>query len=162
VNRSHFRAVLVATSIGTTGASADADLLARSREHVLNALGESETLGRSRLRNEIEQLLFECSRPGWDGFESLPVTSRARDNALALLSLLPLDHVTPEIVPDPDGMVRFEWQSDPRHSLSVSIGSDARLHYAALLGDELAHGSMQMRDSFPRVLTDIIRRITAA
>ncbi len=51
----------------------------------------------------------ECSEEGWDGYGARPVTQETYDEAVRFLGALPSWLPTPEIVPEPDGDIGFEW-----------------------------------------------------
>lgn len=63
-------------------------------------------------RNEIEDIYSECSKHNWDGYEAIPVTQEAKENAFALLNLLVKSLGKKakdlEVSPTPSGQYVFE------------------------------------------------------
>ncbi len=82
----------------------------------------------------------------------LPSYTLERPPLLArqFLAGLPLSTPVPSIGAEPDG---------PERTLSVSIGRDGDLHYAALLGAERICETETFRARMPQVLRDLIARI---
>jgi hypothetical protein len=117
-------------------------------------------LGRSQ--NVFEELLKtfgECREPNWDGYGAEPVREETYNLAHQFLVALPPGMPLPSIAAEPDGHITAEWYRSPRRTLSVSIGPDGKLHYAALLGTERICGTEDFQAKMPAVLSDLIARI---
>jgi len=91
------------------------------------------------------------------------VSKRGRDIAFHfLLTLPPPGPIQPTIGVDGDGMITVEWYAGSRNLLSVSIGSDATLHYAAVVSTATQYGSERFNGVVsPRIL-DLILRVNSA
>ncbi len=87
------------------------------------------------------------------------VDVRAFAGARDLLDALPQGFEVPEIGIDPGGEVAFDWIRPERTMVSVSIGADDDLVYAARLRDGTAHGVIRRGDGFPGALTALLRRL---
>lgn len=62
-------------------------------------------------RVAIEQVAFTA--PNWDGDGALPISREVKANALAALAILETTAVpAPEITPNPNGTLTFEWETD--------------------------------------------------
>jgi hypothetical protein len=146
-------------SIGTTGAGLDAGLLAARRQEAWREFGDSSTVGLGRALREINRILAECRVRGWDGEEAEAVDGRSAVLAGELIALLPIDLPRPELAADVDGLICLDWHAGRRRTLSVSVGADGRLYWAALFGDEVMHGSLRLQDRFPDHLASLIRRV---
>ncbi len=85
---------------------------------------------------ELSQVFEECREPNWDGYGAQEVREETYDLARQFLAVLPLSIPVPSIGAEPDGQITVEWYRSPQRTLSVSIGRDGDLHYAALLGAE--------------------------
>jgi len=60
-------------------------------------------------RAVIEQVAF--TEPNWDGYGALPISVETKDNALNAIQNLLRVAPTPEISPNPNGTLSFEWES---------------------------------------------------
>ena len=73
--------------------------------------------------------------------------------------MLPLGFPQPEVSGEPDGHINFEWYRSPRRVVSVSIGPDSRLYWAALIGTESPRGSARYIERIPEIILDQIARV---
>jgi hypothetical protein len=62
---------------------------------------------------------------------------------------------------EPDGHLTVEWYRSPEETLSVSISADGDLHFAALLGLTKAYGTEPFVSEVPKMISDLIHRVTA-
>jgi hypothetical protein len=51
-------------------------------------------------------------QPNWDGDGALPISAETNRNALAALRILEAVVPAPEITPNPNGTLSFEWETD--------------------------------------------------
>jgi hypothetical protein len=51
------------------------------------------------------------SRPNWDGDGALPIREETKKNALTVLKQLEIATCAPEITPNPNGTLSFEWET---------------------------------------------------
>lgn len=114
------------------------------------------------LRSELEALMLDCDRPGWDGYGAAAVSMDARRAAERFIHNLPVSTPQPELSVDPDGCITFEWRKSPRLTLLVSVRSSYDLDYAALLGTTKAHGSEPFFDGLSETLKTLIQRVLEA
>jgi hypothetical protein len=108
---------------------------------------------------ELLKTFEECRKPNWDGYGAQPVREETYDLAHQFLTALSLSTPVPSIGAEPDGHITVEWYRSPQRTLSVSIGPNGELHYAALLGAERICGTETFRARMPTVLSDLIARI---
>lgn len=108
---------------------------------------------------ELLKTSEECRDPNWDGYGAQPVSEETYRLAHQLLAALPLSTPLLSIGAEPDGHITVEWYRSPQRTLSVSIGPDGNLHYAALLGTERVCGTETFRARMPQVLSDLIAPI---
>ncbi len=108
---------------------------------------------------ELLKTCEECRDPNWDGYGAQPVSEETYHLALQFLQSLPSGMAVPSVGAEPDGHLTVEWYRSPRRTLSVSIGCDGELYYAALLGTERVCGTETFRARMPQVLSDLIARI---
>lgn len=103
-----------------------------------------------------------CKNEDWDGRGAQPVTLAAYRNGYSLVESLPPSRILPSVGAEPDGYLTLEWYKNPSRLLSVSIGTDGDLHYAALLGSaQTAQGSVPFSGEVPKEVIALIRRIDA-
>lgn len=113
----------------------------------------------SLIRGELADVWEECSQPGWDGFNALPVTWDSLSLTERLLRALPFGSCKPSIGAEPDGDITLEWGKTAHRRLSVSVSPDGLLHYAALLGAEKTCGSVPFIDEVPDTIRNLIRKV---
>ena len=83
--------------------------------------------------------------------ESVAVNGETARKAVAFAMLLPRALPIPELAPDPDGEISFDWTGKSGKMFSVSIGADGRITYAGRFGDKSkTHGVEQLSEVFPR------------
>jgi hypothetical protein len=111
---------------------------------------------------ELLKTFEECRQPNWDGYEAQPVREETYRLAHRFLASLPLSIPVPSIGAEPDGHITVEWYRSPQRTLSVSISPDGELHYAALLGSAKTCGTEPFTGAVPKVVADLIHRVTAA
>ena len=126
----------------------------------MNIVGSEIWGRRNRQKDELDLVYEEYSNDGWDGFDAIPISSKIVEKAKQFLDALPLSIPAPEIIPEPDGTIGFEWCAGPRHVFSVSIEADNTIVYAGLFGQSRkAHGVEIFDDSIPSVITEYIKRV---
>ncbi|MCY4524691.1 MAG: hypothetical protein OXB84_08135 [Halobacteriovoraceae bacterium] len=124
---------------------------------------KSVTLGtQTRLLNEIESLKTGFSEEGWDGYDALPISPEATNSAMAFAQQLPDAIVTPEITPENDGGVSFDWSNGKDLMFSISVLS-RNIIYAGIIGSQKFHGESPFVREIPenvvKVLTDYFSRV---
>lgn len=81
----------------------------------------------------LQRAFSECSQANWDGYGAAPANESAMEWARRVLAALPRRVGVPEIAFEPDRDAGLEWSRGPDKVLSVSVGSDGELRYAARL-----------------------------
>jgi hypothetical protein len=110
---------------------------------------------------ELATVAEECRLPNWDGYQAAPVSQDSVRNAHRVLDALPSGMPAPTVSVEPDGHVTLEWHRSPRRTLSISVGPDGDLHYAALLDRRKAYGTEPFVGEVPRVILGLIQKIAA-
>lgn len=117
---------------------------------------------RSKLINEIEELRFEYSKEGWDGYDALPVNKESVRAAVLFAEGLPEKIYTPELAPENSGNLVYDWFPKKKLQFSVSVYPD-KLIYAGIIGSEKRHGEMpfigEIPDEIIKILTDYFSRM---
>jgi hypothetical protein len=79
--------------------------LSQFQAYWLRSFAETESV-----RLSIDELAY--TKPNWDGYDALPVSGDAKRNALAALGALARTAPLPTVVPNPNGTLSFEWESE--------------------------------------------------
>ncbi len=108
---------------------------------------------------ELADIYQECRTRGWDGEEAEPLSAATIEKAQAFLSALPSAVPDPEVGPDPDGEVSFDWFAEPDWGVAVALNACGRLSYAAVFGENRAHGTERFREGIPQPLLQIFGRL---
>ncbi|MGI9303077.1 MAG: hypothetical protein ACR2RB_10260, partial [Gammaproteobacteria bacterium] len=101
----------------------------------------------------------ECGHPDWDGYGATPITPEAIRQAMAFALALPGHIPTPDVLPEADGEVEFEWYADNEHIVSVSVNANGVLSYVARFGLEgRARGTEVFAKRIPSPILSAIQR----
>jgi len=148
-------------SRGGTGVSAASEaldkLFVRVLEHLSIPAMQSEPL-RGLLAN-LDEVYARCSQPGWDGYDAMPITEAAYEEALELITLFPTLCPPPDVSPDPSGHVSFEWYRSPRKVLVISVNGTRVLTFARLFGSRKMSGAEPYDRSLPQPIVDSLARL---
>lgn len=115
--------------------------------------------GDINLLADLARLHEECGTADWDGYDARPVTGETRRQAERFLKALSAGCPPPSLGAIPCGSITFEWYREPYWTLTVSVTNQGQLHYAALLGEERACGTIPQFDEMPPRLVDLINRV---
>lgn len=112
----------------------------------------------SHIRRERARVLSEafrgCSRPDWDGYGAAPASDLSMWWAKQVLAAFPSRLGVPEIAFEPDGDAGLEWWRGQNRVLSVSIGRNGELRYAARLNSARVIGTEMFADGLPKRLVE--------
>jgi hypothetical protein len=109
----------------------------------------------------LEQAYGRASVDNWDGYGAKRVSPEVYARAYEFLRMLPSTVPPPDVSPEPDGEIAFEWHVDPSHTFSVSVGQDGRLSFAAILGRNESYGTEFFVDGVPEAILSNLRRLLA-
>jgi hypothetical protein len=144
------------------GVSDDAEQLRRLYREFLDGT-DAPSARESTVGKALERVATEASVLGWDGYGGLPISEAVYEQAKAFAAVIPSDIVEPDVVPEPDGEIAFEWDFGPWRVLSVSVGPEGVLSYAVSLGPHTRdHGTAVFVDQMPRSIQGALRRLLAA
>lgn len=102
----------------------------------------------------------ECYEENWDGYDAMPISQAALSEAERFLGALPSWIPAPEIVPEPDGDIGFEWNRGKDWVFVASVNGTNRITYAGLFGiGNKTHGTELFDGSIPKTLSDLIARL---
>ncbi len=108
--------------------------------------------------SQVQALVTECARPGWDANEAEPISKGAASRAADFIRALPESVPLPELAPEPDGSISFDWIRSRSRLLSLSVGESDRLPYAWFHGGDHGHGVVVFDGK--AIPPDIIERLT--
>jgi hypothetical protein len=111
--------------------------------------------------DQLQALIDEASRDDWDAYGASAVSGLVYQRAMEFARALPSEVTVPEITPEPDGEIAFEWIAGPRWVLSVSVGAHSSLSYAALFGANKVHGKERFIDNLPTAIAQVLARFEA-
>jgi len=146
------------------GMSATAEYVVQETERDRRHLQNSYTLGQ-RAKGSLNELysVFEtCRNRNWDGYGADAVSPDAFKAAYELLEALPLGTAAPSIGAEPDGYVTLEWHRSAHRTLSVSVGAEGAVHYAALVGGSKHYGTESFYGEAPKAIVDLIGAVMTA
>ncbi|MEM0963460.1 MAG: hypothetical protein AAGK21_13095 [Bacteroidota bacterium] len=119
----------------------------------------SVTLSRGESVHELHDVYAERRDEDADGYGSAVADVASFKLAQTIIENLPAGLPSPEPGVDPDGEATLEWHAGPRRVLSVSVGADHVLRYAAILGDESTSGRATLDGrSLPEVVSSLAYR----
>ena len=96
----------------------------------------------------------DCSESDWDGYGAAPANSLSMEWARKVLEALPSCLGVPEVAFEPDGDAGIEWWRGPDRVLSVSVGRNGELRYAARLNAARVIGTEVFADGLPKRLVE--------
>lgn len=113
----------------------------------------------TKLVDRLDEIVQECSIPNWDGYGAVPIPLEAIHQAEGFAVALPSQAPRPEILPEPDGDVEFEWYAGKEHMVSVSVSANGTLSYFARFGpDGKARGTEIFDGKIPWSIITAIHR----
>ena len=89
--------------------------------------------------SQVQALVTECARPGWDANEAEPISKDVAIRAADFIRALPESFPLPELAPEPDGSRSFDWIRSRGRLLSLSVGTSDRLPYAWVNSGDRGH-----------------------
>jgi hypothetical protein len=109
---------------------------------------------------ELSEVYKSCAMPDWDGEGAEPIPFLAYQEAARFLRLLPMIFPMPDVVPEPNGQVGFEWRLKKRHMFVVAIGGNQSMTFAGLFGsDSGVHGTEPFFDAIPESIIANLQRL---
>ena len=128
----------------------------------VSELRRAETLGRlDDAFQSLDEMFLDCLEEGWDGYDALPLNEAAYFEARKFIESLPLisSIPMPEIIPEPNGDIGFEWSKGKRQVFVVSVSGSNEIVYAGLFGTNKTHGVEYFGDSLPSMIIENLIRL---
>ena len=144
-----------------TGSSAASEPASRLAAHATSAYRHYAKTGFELIEQQIAEVHATCGHQGWDGYSALPIEAMTAQQAIRFALALPRNLPVPDVIPEPDGEIAFEWAGSGGRTISVSIGPTGKLAYAALLTERARqNGSEQLSESIPPRVIRAIQEAT--
>jgi hypothetical protein len=89
---------------------------------------------------QIYRLAADSAQEGGIGPEALAIPAAVVQCAIAFVRVLPDGLALPELSPEPNGSLSFDWIAARTRIVSVSVGATNRLAYAWIDGTDRGHG----------------------
>jgi hypothetical protein len=116
---------------------------------------------KSSVISRIDELAAECGSDGWDGEEGLCISPDVVDRGVSFVRAFPDSLPLPEVAPEPDGSISFDWIDGRTRVFSVSVGTTNRLAFAWIDGTDRGHGVARFDgDTVPTRVLGGIRELT--
>ncbi len=143
------------------GVGDEARFLEDLYQEVIKGIVNSVSLGATQQSafRQLYEVLRECGRPNWDGYGAEPISFGTYEQTVRFIRALPWGFPAPEISAEPDGEITLEWYTGPKRVLSVSVGPNNELTYAALFGASRAYGTEVFHDEIPDLILGLIIRV---
>ena len=142
-----------------SGSSDAALMIEQVQNQILDRFNSSVTLSR---RGAIEAIFeaWQATDESWKlKGDDVAISEEVKDASIRFVQNLPLGFPQPAVSGEPDGHINFEWYRSSRRVLSVSIGPNNRLFWAALIGTESPRGSARYIERIPEIILDQIARV---
>lgn len=128
-------------------------LVAKANRYTRQNASDWRTLAATHVR----RLREECREAGWDGYSAKPVSSAVEHHAIRFVSKLPVYLPPPDVTPDNDGEVSFDWWFGPNAQFGVSVGQNGDLTYAGVVGKGVKrHGVEPFGEAVPAYVLSTI------
>ena len=112
---------------------------------------------RNFLRSQIAELVENYNVSDWDGNEALPIKADVAAIANMLVDALPEQIILPEITPEIDGKISFDWNEGKHMILSFTISTES-LVYAAIIETKKIHGETVALYELPQEVKEILSK----
>ena len=115
-----------------------------------------------KVLSELKKIFREYSEKDWDGYSALPISQEAYHEAVRFLEVLPLSWLPdPDVGPEPEGDIGFEWTFSKNRIFIVSINGTNIITYTGLLGTgNKTHGTEVFDGSIPQTIVNNISRVS--
>jgi len=110
--------------------------------------------------SELERVFKECSHENWDGYGALAISSRVYSKARQFLKLVPSSIPKPEIVPESEDEIGFEWYLDQDASFVVSVKDSDKISFAGLFRKNREVWGVELfEDAIPQLVYENVRKL---
>lgn len=114
---------------------------------------------RSRLKAKAAAEAQQRRQEATEAFSNQNMNS-IQATVTRFIEQLPSERHPDSIDDEPDGYIGLEWYRSPRCIITVSVGPENTLIWAALIGSDAYHGSSTCYQVIPPELLRLIERVT--
>ena len=129
-------------------------MLTRTREVQRSVWRTEQGYIQRQRESALTDAFRDCSEPDWDGYGAAPANELSMRWAKQVLAAFPSCLGVPEIAFEPDGDAGLEWWRGPGRVLSVSVGRNGELRYAARFNAARIIGTEMFADGLPKRLVE--------
>jgi hypothetical protein len=113
--------------------------------------------------SQLCEIAERCHVKNWDGYEAEAVPRDVILQAFRFSRSLPSYLAPPEILPETDGEIEFEWYGGKQRLVSVSVGEAGTLTYVARFGSAgKMYGTESFQTKVPPIILTAIQRVMPA
>lgn len=117
---------------------------------------------RGRLLGEIAEILDDCSTRGWDGYDAVPISADSVIAMVEILDNLPEGLQGPDVVPQPNGSLALEWQTDDRRMFALAATGQTIVYAGRFGGSATQYGQERFFGVIPQPVLEILTRYFAS
>ena len=135
-------------------------------EVILEQFKKAESIGRNSeiepIIDELTEIFNSCSHDNWDGYGANAISENTYLEAKKIINMLSspfLNVPLPEITPEPDGDIAFEWNDNYGRTFVFSIDDNQSITYAGIFGSNKTQGFEILGDFLPGTLIYNLRRL---
>ncbi len=123
-----------ASFASSRGVSLVANLVKKSIQGITKFQSDTGTsqVSYGKTLEALAQFKIDYAEHNWGGDDELPIHPIAIENAEHFLALLPSKFHDPEVIPEADGSVAFEWRFGTFRSVIVVFSQLQRIEYSIL------------------------------
>ncbi|MCP4414032.1 MAG: hypothetical protein GY808_15845 [Gammaproteobacteria bacterium] len=116
------------------------------------------------LKEELAEMFDECSTDDWDGYGALPLKKEALFEAERFIDALPIWLTSPELAPEPNGDIGFQWSFGKHKILAISFSGENVITFASILGSQkrTRYGTEIFNDSIPKEIIKLLGQIRSS
>ncbi len=127
---------------------------------VINVTAEKISNNKRPIFRELFDVFKECSSDNWDSYDAEQISINTYLEAVKFAELLPKHLPVPEVVPEPNGEIAFEWYSGRRFTFVASLNGKNVIEYAGLFGNtSKVYGAEYFGNEIAHVLIENINKI---
>lgn len=111
-----------------------------------------------QITDVLLNILSDCSKVGWDGYDAQPIDKKVITegfNLLNIISSINKNILTPGLSPAPNGSIIFEWRSDDI-MLTISVMGQERLIYTFINENKSIAKGENITNKLPAELENIL------
>ncbi|HWP90751.1 MAG TPA: hypothetical protein VNN20_00935 [Thermodesulfobacteriota bacterium] len=145
------------------GFASESQGIEKKYEEFIEQFKVPESIGcNSEILNELEEIRISCHQDNWDGYGANAISYETYLGAREVIHMLNsafLNVPMPEITPEPDGDIAFEWNDGHGRTFLFSIDDNQTLTYAGIFGAGKTHGFEILGDFLPGVVIYNLKRL---